>query len=69
MSTKRKWKMKWSYGYCGTDSEEVIDLIDDWGWSEEDLAKATDEYVEKEVNDACWEQAIEQVESYVESID
>jgi hypothetical protein len=31
MSTNRKWKMQWSYGYAGTDNEDVIDLIDDHG--------------------------------------
>jgi hypothetical protein len=69
MSTQRKWKMQWSYGYCGTDSEETIDLIDDWGWSEEQLAKASDEEIYKEVNGYAWEQALQNVESYAEPID
>jgi hypothetical protein len=69
MSTQRKWKLTWSYGYAGTSGSEVIDLIDDWGYSEEQLAEATDEELEKEVNTFCWEQAIQQVESCAEPVD
>jgi hypothetical protein len=69
MSTKRKWTLQRSYGYAGTGSEEVIDLIDDWGYSEKQLAEATDDELDKEVNDYCWEQAIQQVESYAEPIE
>jgi hypothetical protein len=69
MSTKRKWKIQWSYGYAGTDNEQVIDLIDDHGWSEEQLADAADEEIHKELNDYSWEMAIEQVESYAEPVE
>jgi len=69
MSTKRKWKLEWSYGYAGTDNYETVDIVDDFGWSEEQLADSSDEEVEKEVNNYCWEMAIEQVDAYATSID
>ena len=69
MSTNRKWKLEWSYGYVGTGSEEEIDLIDDWGWSEEQLAEATDEEIEREMSEYCWEQAIQQVDTCAKPID
>jgi len=69
MSKHRKWKAEWSMGYCGTDDYEIIDLIDDWGWSEEQLEEATDEELESEVGEYAWEQAIQQVDSFAKPYD
>lgn len=63
---KRKWIAKWSMGYVGTDTEEEIDLIDDWGYSEEQLAGMTDEEANAEVANYAHEQALEMIEAYAE---
>jgi len=69
MSDKRKWTAKWSMGFCGTDSEEEIDLIDDWGWSEEHLAGETDENIEQEVSEYAHQCAMEMVDAYAEPVE
>jgi hypothetical protein len=69
MSKNRKWKVQWSYGYCGTGSEEIIDLIDDHGWSEEKLEEATDEEIQSEMSDYAREQALQNVDYFASPID
>jgi hypothetical protein len=64
MSTKRKWRTHWSYGYCGTDTDEIIDLIDDWDWSEEQLEEASDEEIEQEMDEYARDEAMQQVEYF-----
>lgn len=63
---KRKWIAKWSMGYVGTDTEEEIDLIDDWGYSEEQLAEMTDDEAMEEVETYAHEQALGMIEAYAE---
>lgn len=66
MSTIRKWVAKWDSGYVGTGGEEVIDLIDDWGWDEEQLADTSDEDIAAELGDWAYTQATESCEGYAE---
>ena len=69
MSKRRKWKIGWSMGYVGTDDYEIIDLIDDHGWSEEQLEEATDEEIQAELDEIAWGIAIENVSSFATPID
>lgn len=69
MSKHRKWVACWSMGCCGTDEEEEIDLIDDWGWSEEQVEKASDGDIESEVGEYAWEQATQQIGSFAKPYD
>ena len=69
MSKNRKWVLKGSAGYVGTDWEEEVDLIDDHGWSEEQLEEATDEEIQVELEEYAWEIAIENVCAYAEPME
>jgi len=69
MSKHRKWVAQWSMGYCGTDEYEEIDLIDDWGWSEEQVEETTDEEIQAELDEYAWEQAIEKVSAYAKPLE
>ena len=61
----RYWMMKWSYGYCGTDSEERVDACSELGMSPEEIESADQAEVHEELADMCWQMAIEKVESGV----
>lgn len=41
-----KYKVEFSVGtnYVGSDHREEFDLVDDWGWDEEDAKKSLGEY-------------------------
>ena len=65
----RYWMMKWSYGYCGTDSEERVDACSELGMSPEEVRDAPQGYVEAELNEACWQMAIERVDAGVTPCD
>ena len=65
MSKHRKWTVGHSMGYGGTDSEEVLDLIDDCDWTEEQVAEATDEEIQKELSQCEWECACENINVFV----
>ena len=69
MSKKRKWILKGSAGYVGTNWEEEVDLIDDHGWSEEQLEEATDEEIQAELDEVAWEMAIEDVCGYATPVE
>jgi hypothetical protein len=66
---KRYWKVKWSYGYAGTDNEEVVDAMDYMNVDEEGLEALTDDEVQQTLNDDYWQVAIEQVECYAQPAD
>ena len=65
----RYWKLHESMGYVGTDSEEEIDLVDDWGYSEEEVEEMADEYIAEELSQSAWEKACEKVSAWAEPID
>jgi len=65
----RYWKLHENMGYAGTDSEEEIDLVDYWGYSEEEVEEATDEYVREELSKNAWEAACEKVSAWAEPIE
>jgi len=69
MSKNRKWIVSQSYGSVGTDSSEEVDILDEFGWSEEDLEAMSDEEVQTEVDKYAWEMAIQSVESAAEPAD
>ena len=65
----RYWKLNRDYGFVGTDSYDTVDAADYLGLSEEDLEKLTDDELESKLTEAEWEDAIQQVEVYVERIE
>jgi len=65
----RYWKVCENMGYAGTDSEEEIDLVDDWNYSEEEVEEMTNEDAQKELEDYAWETAIQKVSSWAEPIE
>ena len=65
----RYWKLHESMGYAGTDSEEEIDLVDDWNYSEKEVENMTDEDAKKELETYAWETAIEKVSAWAEPIE
>ena len=69
MKHPRKWEFGQSYGYSGTDSKDVVDLIDDLGFTEEDLDAMTLEELQAELSDMAREQACERVESWAEPVE
>ena len=65
----RYWKLHENMGYAGTSSTEEIDLVDHWGYPEEDLADLDDEYVREELSQFAWEQACDRISAWAEPID
>jgi hypothetical protein len=64
--TQRKWVLHENMGYAGTDSEDEIDLVDDWNYSEKEVEAMTDEEAEKMLSDEAWQAAIEKISAWAE---
>ena len=65
----RYWIMKEHMGYAGTDSEEEIDLCDWYSITPEEVAEMSQEEVQKDLDEAAWQQAIEKVDASAEPDD
>jgi len=63
MSNERYWKVEWSMGYSGTDETEIVDLIEDWGWTKEQLNDCPTKTIRKELDDYAWQQATANISS------
>ena len=60
----RYWEVGHSYGYAGTESKEVIDVLEVYGWDQDTLDGYTDTELEEILANDEWDIAIEQVEVY-----
>lgn len=63
---QRKWIAHNSMGYAGTDFEWEVDLVDDYSYTEEEVAKMSDSRAEKIVSQDAWQQAIDRIEAWAE---
>ena len=69
-----KYKVKFSVAsnYINTTTEEVFDLVDDFGWDEEIAKEATENYEktgsDEDINDAFNSWVWENIDSYCEVV-
>jgi len=66
--TQRKWVLHESMGYVGTDSENEIDLVDDYGYTEKEVEEMTEQEANDMLDKEAWEQAIEKVDAWAEKV-
>ena len=64
----RYWLLGSNYGFAGTHSEEKIDACEYLGYTEEEIEKMPEEELEKELYKFHYQNVIENVEAWVETI-
>ena len=66
---KRYYKVRTSMGYCGTGTEEKLDLVEDWGYNEEYVEGMSQEEADKEIYQGFYEECCERISVGFEAID